>query len=430
MVYRDIWVRQSFQRIAGEIMKRINGKEPYDADWLVVSDLLGESTLRRVRGMLIEDVLHFLIVEHIVPITSNDKYVGYDPYSKELDKEIEELCFMMRIGEERRIPEGCLYLSLLVDSQTSLLFSSTLLLGLNNKLRALLILHHEKEEDKKYQALAEITKHIFPKLAYLRILYLRAVRIQKLPKTIGKLHRLRYLKLHLVDILSRYIAVYDDNHGKSICAIPELQSLTNLHQLHVLNLERVSNFAEDIQAAKVIQENTRLEHLTLVWEWWDMDSVAKAASVQIIAEGFEPNSNLRKLEMVCYMENDLPGWMKEEGVSSHLNFLVEIKLIKLKRCESLPPLGQLPYLLNVEISGMDSIKIVGDDFYGTQTVGTFPSLIKLTLSEMLMQEEWQESESDYVFPVLQELTLIQCPKFRGFDKTIYPNLYSEYVVEQ
>ncbi|WOL17949.1 hypothetical protein Cni_G26742 [Canna indica] len=93
-----------------------------------------------------------------------------------------------------------------------------------------------------------------------------------------------------------------------------------------------------------------------------------------------------------------------------------VRLVNLKRCERLPPLGLLPNLENVEISGMDLIEVVDDSFYGKH--GEFYELRKITFSEMPKLEKWlspTETQEDELFPNLNKLTVIQCPKFKQLD---------------
>ncbi|XP_065011403.1 disease resistance protein RGA2-like [Musa acuminata AAA Group] len=132
-----------------------------------------------------------------------------------------------------------------------------------------------------------------------------------------------------------------------------------------------------------------------------------------VLENLQPNLVLEKLEIVSYMGKKLPSWMacKKEN----LWHLTEIKLVNLKQCERLPPLGQLPKLETVEISGMDSISAVDDVFYGDGDDDTFPRLETLIFSEMPMLERWPKAKGEGdVFPLLETLILIECPKFKEF----------------
>ncbi|URE11013.1 resistance protein [Musa troglodytarum] len=114
--------------------------------------------------------------------------------------------------------------------------------------------------------------------------------------------------------------------------------------------------------------------------------------------------------MFRYAEK-LPSWMacNEENIR-HLR---EVKLVNLRKCERLPPLGQLPGLKTVEISGMDSISAADGAFYGDGDGGTFPRLKSLIFSEMPTLERWVKAKGEGVlFPELTRLILMQCPRFK------------------
>ncbi|XP_065011410.1 disease resistance protein RGA2-like [Musa acuminata AAA Group] len=144
-----------------------------------------------------------------------------------------------------------------------------------------------------------------------------------------------------------------------------------------------------------------------------------------VLEDLQPNLALEKLEIVSYMGKKLPSWMVcKEGNLRHLR---EIKLVNLRKCERLPPLGQLSYLKTVEISGMDSISAVDDAFYGDGNGDTFPRLETLIFSEMPLLERWPKAKGEGdVFPVLRTLILIQCPKFKELH--VRPSTTREFLI--
>ena len=94
-----------------------------------------------------------------------------------------------------------------------------------NKLRGLVLQHKETDLRHKYQVL-HIPEDMFTNLVHLRILHLRAIRLQQLPKTIGKLLILRYL-----------------NHSQSeIQVLPKsLCKLINLQVLDLSHCEKLEN---------------------------------------------------------------------------------------------------------------------------------------------------------------------------------------------
>ncbi|CAL9181657.1 unnamed protein product [Musa hybrid cultivar] len=229
----------------------------------------------------------------------------------------------------------------------------------------------------------------------------KCISLTRLPHGIGQLTNLQKLLVHATaDSLASVIL--------------ELQSLVNLKELHLKNLDGLSN-AEDARALK-LKDKKFIECLTLSWEWWDM----KVALVTYLAllheqtlENLQPNQALKNLEIVSYMGKKLPSWMAcKQG---YLKDLTEIKLVNLRKCERLPPLGQLPGLETVEISGMDSISAVDDAFYGNgnDDGDTFPRLETLIFSEMPILERWLKAKGEGdMFPRLETLILIQCPKFK------------------
>ncbi|CAL9090993.1 unnamed protein product [Musa acuminata var. zebrina] len=230
----------------------------------------------------------------------------------------------------------------------------------------------------------------------------KCVSLTRLPHGIGQLTNFQKLSMYAtVDSLASVIL--------------ELQSLVNLKELRLKKLNGLSS-VEDARALK-LQDKILLKCLTLCWEWWDMEVALVSDATLLheqVLENLQPNLALEKLEIVSYMGKKLSSWMacKKE----HLWHLREIKLVNLRKCERLPPLGQLPGLETVEISGMDSISAVDDAFYGDCDGDTFPRLETLIFSEMPMLERWLKTKCEGdVFPRLEKLILIQCPKFKELD---------------
>ncbi|CAL9117187.1 unnamed protein product [Musa textilis] len=221
----------------------------------------------------------------------------------------------------------------------------------------------------------------------------KCVSLTRLPHGIGQLSNLQKLSVHVTD-------------DSLASVILELQGLLNLEELRLRKLDGLSS-TESARALK-LKDKQFLRCLILRWEWWDMEV---ALLHEQILEDLQPNLTLKKLEIISYQGKKLPSWMAcKEGYLWHLT---EIKLVNLRKCERLPPLGQLPGLETVEISGMDSISAVDDAFYGDDDGGTFDSLKTLVFSEMPMLERWQKEGGDRdVFPVLERLMLMQCPKFK------------------
>ncbi|CAL9168904.1 unnamed protein product [Musa hybrid cultivar] len=469
-----------------------------------------------------KDVSHVLAAEGLLPY-SNDEGMIRKYLQTHISDDIHFLftatkqCYILKgVDSNSIIPQQCLYLRMLVDSNT-ITFPKVLSNGVN-KLRGL-VLQQPKQLDlqHKYHIL-HIPEGMFTDLVHLRILSLRAVRVQQLPHTVGNLLILRYLNLSQSEIQVlpkslcklRNLRVLNLAHCEKLQKLPrrmhnlenlhvlrlayctklqmlpisvtglinlheldlegcqwlvqlpeglsnmkklmnlnvyrcplnqiprginqmsnllklyghivvgglgnafsELQSLMNLKELWLQNLEQVSNSEDASTPLKLHDVLPRLTYLRLHWKWVNMDDIRtfELVSLQVL-DGLQPNLNLKKLEIILYAGQELPVWIKESF--DYLHNLKEIKLIDLKRCKRLPSLGGLLDLKIIEISGMDLINVVDEAFYGNN--GMFPKLEKLTLSHMPALEKWLKVErAERLFPRLYELTLIECPKFKALE---------------
>jgi len=100
------------------------------------------------------------------------------------------------------------------------------------------------------------------------------------------------------------------------------------------------------------------------------------------------------------------------SIATYLPRLTDVTLRDLPSCNVLPPLGQLPNLLRLQISRMDSITKIDGNFYGGRRA--FPRLGHFTLSHMECLEEWNASYSsgedglnEFAFPKLNTFSHLQ-----------------------
>ncbi|KAF3945894.1 hypothetical protein CMV_027778 [Castanea mollissima] len=120
-----------------------------------------------------------------------------------------------------------------------------------------------------------------------------------------------------------------------------------------------------------------------------------------VLEGLQPNSNLKKLCISCYRGSKFSTWMKDLLLPN----LVEISLENCRSYEHLPPLGKLPHL--------KVLVLTGSEFYGDGTI-VFPSLESLELCDMTNLEEWRIVNGKESFPHLSTLLIAGCSRLEEF----------------
>ncbi|XP_024024811.1 putative disease resistance protein At3g14460 [Morus notabilis] len=96
-------------------------------------------------------------------------------------------------------------------------------------------------------------------------------------------------------------------------------------------------------------------------------------------------------------------------------------------CCFLPPLGQLPFLKELEISGFDGVVTVDSEFHSNDisVERPFKSLEILRFEDMSEWKEWSligGNEDGGAFPRLKELHLRYCPKLTGDVPDYLPSL--------
>lgn len=261
------------------------------------------------------------------------------------------------------------------------------LLGLHEAISNLVNLHTLNLEGCHYLAVLPRGMKSLRSLAYLKIL--ECPLLTQMPCQMNQLTSIK--------ILPRYIAAKTPTH-----TISELRPLVNLKELGIQNMENSSSAdARNV----ILQDKHKLESLALSWTGNCTDPETSSRAQEIL-ELLKPSRGLKVLQFFSYPGRKLPSWITSKV--PYLKALTDIKLVNLA-CESLPPLGQLPLLKTVVLSGIDAVKYVDDTFYGGD--GTFPSLEKLSFFHMPNLETWLPSHREALFPRLEELTVTQCPKF-------------------
>ncbi|XP_045819773.1 putative disease resistance protein At3g14460 [Trifolium pratense] len=240
----------------------------------------------------------------------------------------------------------------------------------------------------------------FYKLASLCHLNLECIYIKKMPKQIGRLNHLQTLSHFVVG----------ENSGSDI---KELDNLNHLQgKLTISGLENVTNPAD--AAGANLKDKKHLKELIMNYS---DDFIFNNNGRELdVLEALLPNSNLKRLTIEYYNGNCFPNWL----CGFHLPNLVSLKLQSCGLCSHLPPLGQLPCLRELSISHCDGIKIIGEEFYdNNSTIFPFKSLEVLIFDRMYCLEEWLCLEG---FPVLKELSIINCPELTRALPQHFPSL--------
>ncbi|KAK1319349.1 hypothetical protein QJS10_CPB04g00495 [Acorus calamus] len=234
-------------------------------------------------------------------------------------------------------------------------------------------------------------------------------RLHKLPRDFRNLINLRHLeaepklvssiagigKLTSIQQLDTFLVRRDEGYQ-----ISELQHMTELRgKLQITGLENVTSLEE----AKLsgLKNKPHLRMLELEWN-------ADYGDHEPVLEGLQPHDDIEYLTINCYRGVRFPNWMGNPLFKN----LVNISLQKCRKCEFLPPLGQLPYLKTLEIFEMHGVTKVGQEFFGDGNVKGFPSLEALMFYDLPNWEQWSLVQPGPIFPCLQKLGIWTCPKLK------------------
>ena len=137
--------------------------------------------------------------------------------------------------------------------------------------------------------------------------------------------------------------------------IGELRELSDLRgELSITKLENVPNAKDALDQAKLVDKK-HLETLKLGWSYYDDSTHARD-----VLDMLSPNRTLRKLIIHQHPGTGFPSWI---GCYSLAN-IVSLQLSSCRYCFYLPPLGQLPSLKTLYISGFDAVVTVVQSFTG------------------------------------------------------------------
>ncbi|KAJ9685225.1 hypothetical protein PVL29_017306 [Vitis rotundifolia] len=254
-------------------------------------------------------------------------------------------------------------------------------------------------------------------LCNLQMMMLRGCsKLDELPSKMGKLINLRYLdidgcgslremsghgigRLKSLQRLTQFIV--GQNNGLRIGELGELSEIRG--KLYISNMENVVSVNDASRAN--MKNKSYLDEL--IFDWGDKCTngvTQNGATMHDILNKLQPHPNLKQLSITNYPGEGFPNWLGDPSV---LN-LVSLELRGCGNCSTLPPLGQLTQLKYLQISRMNGVECVGDEFYGNAS--SFQFLETLSFEDMQNWEKWLCCGE---FPHLQKLFIRKCPKLTG-----------------
>ncbi|XWS32497.1 hypothetical protein CRYUN_Cryun23aG0163600 [Craigia yunnanensis] len=323
-------------------------------------------------------------------------------------------------------------------------------------------------DQKRYCYLScKVSHQLLPKLKRLRVLSLSGYFIGELSNSIGDLKHLRYLNLSKTAIrllpesvsTLHHLQVLILNQCTELTALPvEIHRLIKLSHLDIndtpklqemppglgnltslqvlpkfiigkaggltlrdlkdlsllqgqLSILRLHNVV-DIQDARVanLRQKHGLEKLALEWSN-DLNLCRNGQNQMRVLEWLHPSKDLQRLSISYNGAIKFPSWVGNPSFAK----IVQLDLSDCINCASLPSLGRLPLLRNLNIKGMHAVTSLGPEFYGegSPVVEAFPSLEFLRFENMTEWKEWISPVGNAVFPLLRELILHDCLKLAG-----------------
>ncbi|KAL2509688.1 putative disease resistance RPP13-like protein 1 [Forsythia ovata] len=288
-------------------------------------------------------------------------------------------------------------------------------------------LRHLRYLDLSYTSIKELPESVSNLYNLQTLLLLGCHDLAKLPKDMGNLLKLRHLiidqsclekmpsrigRLIYLQTLSYFIV--GEGSESSIGEFKDLRHLRG--SLSISGLQK-SKTKEAIDANLEVKQH--LEELSLEWTS-RFDDGRKGKTEEEVLDALQPHINLRKLTIKDYGGKEFPSWVCDPSFEK----MTHVHLYGCKKCEALPSFGQLPSLKDLIIEGMDSLEVVGFEIFGDEYLqsGYFPSLETLKFENLKEWKEWLSFEDEVKgFRKLCELTIIRCPKLKGFS-FIFPSL--------
>ncbi|MQL71123.1 hypothetical protein Taro_003473 [Colocasia esculenta] len=246
--------------------------------------------------------------------------------------------------------------------------------------------------------------NVVSRLHNLRALDVLNTGVDRMPQGLGRLEHLSLLQGFVVPD-ECYSSKHDDPSPG--CILQELKSLSRMRILHVQKLENAAAAGSVLSGMPYLRE---LEiHCTLMpgRQFYE----EKTKRIEEVFEDLSPPARLERLRIEGFFGRQLPRWMS----GSSLPNLTRLYLKDCLFCTQLPPLGQLPQLRHLLISGALAIVTIGLELYGdtgASATPAFPKLEDMVLENMHNLVEWT-GLMEGGMPCLRGLHIEACPQLQA-----------------
>ncbi|KAF3963369.1 hypothetical protein CMV_012227 [Castanea mollissima] len=198
--------------------------------------------------------------------------------------------------------------------------------------------------------------------------------------------------------------VLGDNGSK----IGDLMNLEFLRgRLCISSLENVL----DVEDARRVNLNGKKNLDALEIKWGSAPKDLQDASIAIdVLDLLRPWTTVKELSIDGYIGVKFPTWIGDQSFSN----IVDLKIVKCKKCTALPAIGHLSSLKSLVIKSVSMVQTIGPEFYGEGCVKPFQLLEQLHFEDMQEWQDWIPCGVEHEkLPCLRELYISQCPKLRG-----------------
>ena len=159
-------------------------------------------------------------------------------------------------------------------------------------------------------------------------------------------------------------------------------------------------------------------------KWGTPSDLQDASIAKDVLDMLRPSTTVKELSIDGYIGVQFPTWLGDHSFS-HIE---DLKIVKCKKCTSLPAVGHLSSLKFLVIKSMSMVQTIGPEFYGEGQLKPFQLLEKFHFEDMQEWLDWISCGVKYgEFPYLRELFISQCPKLQGELPRHLPSLENFFI---